>query len=117
MIKVGDLVRELGLIELSPTTKKEFDIRSAELNRPGMQFTGYYEFFAFERPQVIGKVEMTYLEEMQPPVRRERLNRYFSYDIPCVICCRGMKPPQEMLDIAKEHDVPVYMSNLLTTRL
>ena len=117
MIKVDDFVRELGLIEISPSTRTEFDIQSADLNRPGMQFCDFYEFFAYERPQVIGKVEMTYLEELDPVERSRRLQRFFSYAVPCVICARGMKPPQELLDIAKEHDVPVYVSQLLTTRL
>ena len=116
MIKVDDFVRSLGLMELSPTTRTEFDIRSADLNRPGMQFCDFYEFFAYERPQVIGKVEMTYLEELDPEERRRRLERYFSYDIPCVIVCRGMRPPRDLLTIAREHDVPVYLSELLTTK-
>ena len=62
MIQAADFQRALQLTLLSPSTKKEWDIRTADLNRPGMQFCGFYEYFAFERPQVIGKVEMTYLE-------------------------------------------------------
>lgn len=116
MIQAADFAKELELITLSPSTKTEWDIRTADLNRPGMQFCGFYEFFAYERPQVIGKVEMTYLEELDQATRIERLQRFFSYDIPCIICCRSMKPPQELLDIALAHDVPVYMSKILTTK-
>ena len=36
--------------------------------------------------------------------------------MPCVIICRGMKPPKELLDIARAHDVPVYMSEAMTNR-
>ena len=57
MIQAADFQRALQLTLLSPSTKKEWDIRTADLNRPGMQFCGFYEYFAFERPQVIGKVE------------------------------------------------------------
>ena len=116
MIQAASFARHLQLTELSPSSKKEWDIRTADLNRPGMQFCGFYEYFAYERPQVIGKVEMTYLDAMDPQTRRHMLETYFSYDIPCVICCRGLNPPQDLLDIARQHDVPVYQTSAVTTR-
>lgn len=73
MITTQDFMKALNLVELSPSTRKEMDITTADLNRPGMQFCGYYEFFAYERPQMIGKQEMSYLEAMSPQIRQERL--------------------------------------------
>ena len=116
MIQAASFAKHLQLTELSPSSKREWDIRTYDLNRPGMQFCGFYEYFAYERPQVIGKVEMTYLDAMDPQTRRHMLETYFSYDIPCVICCRGLNPPQDLLDIARQHDVPVYQTSAVTTR-
>lgn len=116
MIQAAGFAKALQLTELSPSTKVEWDIRSADLNRPGMQFCDFYEYFAFERPQVIGKVEMTYLESLPPEVRKERLQKYFSYDLPCVIICRGMTAPQELLDAARARDIAVYQTSMLTTK-
>ncbi len=116
MIRADDFERELDLECLVPSPKEEWDIHTPDTNRPGMQFCGYYEFFAYERPQLIGKVEMSYLEMLSPEKRLEILKRYFSYDLPCVIICRGMTPPAEMLALAKERGVPVYLSREMTTR-
>ena len=116
MIQAAGFVKALHLTELSPSTKTEWDIRSADLNRPGVQFCGFYEYFAFERPQVIGKVEMTYLESLDPEVRRERLQKYFSYDLPCVVICRSMTAPQELLEAARARDIAVYQTDMLTTK-
>jgi HPr kinase/phosphorylase len=116
MIQVSDFTRALELEVLSPSTKKEWDIRTADVNRPGMQFCGFYEYFAFERPQVIGKVEMTYLEEQPAEKRREMLEQYFSFDIPCVVICRGMRAPEELLQVAAAHDIAVYQTDMLTTK-
>ena len=116
MILAADFARALQLTELSPSTRKEWDIRTADLNRPGMQFCGFYEYFAFERPQVIGKVEMTYLENLPPQRRREMLSEYFSFDIPCVIICRNMKAPEELLQAAAARDIAVYQTDMLTTK-
>ncbi|MBR6030071.1 MAG: HPr kinase/phosphorylase [Clostridia bacterium] len=115
MINAQEFAKALKLTVLSPSTREEWDIRSPDLNRPGMQFCGFYEFFAYERPQVIGKQEMAYLDEMDPDTRSARLDTYFSYQIPCVVCCRGMNPPEELLSAARRHDVAVYRSEEVTT--
>ena len=93
-----------------------WDIHSADFNRPGMQFCGFYEYFAYERPQVIGKVEMSYLYSMDPQQRVAMYSQYFSYKMPCVICCRGMEPPKDFLDAAREHDIAVYLTQEITTK-
>ncbi len=116
MIQAADFMRALELTELSPSTRKEWDIRTADLNRPGMQFCGFYEYFPFERPQVIGKVEMTYLESLTTAKRRAMLKKYLSFDIPCIIVCRGMKAPDDLLELASERDIVVYQSENLTTK-
>ncbi len=117
MIYSADFEKALSLSLLSPSTKDAWDITTADMNRPGLQFAGHYEYFPYERPQVIGKVEMTYLESLEDDVRYERLKHFFSYPLPCVIVCRGMRPPKELLDLAKEHDVAVYGSPWITTKL
>jgi HPr kinase/phosphorylase len=116
MIQSKDFADSLQLKELSPSTRKEWDIRTTDLNRPGMQFCGFYEYFAYERPQVIGKVEMTYLESMEPDARRKMLKTYFSYNLPCVVICRGMIPPPELIEEAALRDIVVHQTNMVTTK-
>ena len=116
MIRADDFVKSLNLQVLSPAAGPMLDISTADFNRPGLQFTGFYDYFARERPQVIGKVEMTYLEAMQPEARASMYETYFSYRVPCVICCRNMRPPRDFLDAARAHGVGVYLSDQVTTR-
>ena len=116
MVSVQDFISSLSLQVLSPTTRTEWDIHSAELNRPGLQFVGFYDHFAYERPQVVGLVEMTYLESLSETLRRERLEAYFSYPLPCVILCRGMTPPEDMMELAAAHDVALLRTDIVTTR-
>ena len=116
MIQAHDFESALGLECLVDSPNESWDIRSPDLNRPGMQFCGFYEFFAFERPQVIGKVEMAYLEKRSPGERRQILDQFFSYRIPCVIICRNMTPPRELVEAAEKHHVHLFRSALVTTR-
>ena len=115
MINAADFVSTLKLSVYSPSTKVGWEIPSADLNRPGMQFTGFYEHFAWERPQVIGLVEMSYLQSLTHEALCGICDRYFSYNIPCIVCCRGLKPPKEILEAAQAHDVPIYITQATTT--
>ncbi len=116
MISADDFASSLRLECLLPSSHTEWDIRTPDLNRPGMQFCGFYEYFAFERPQLIGKVEMAYLEQQTPEQRKAILEKYFSFPIPCVIICRSLTPPPEFLAVAKAHDIPVYTSSMVTSK-
>ena len=116
MINAQDFIKDLSLQVLSPAKRTEWDIHAAELNRPGLQFVGFYEHFAYERPQVVGMAEMSYLESLSDELRRERLEKFFSYPIPCVIICRGMMPAEDMTEIAAAHGVPLFRSEMVTTR-
>ena len=73
MINAKEFIKALNLQVLSPSSLRKWDIQTAELNRPGLQFVGFYEHFAYERPQVVGLTEMAYLESLSDEERRERL--------------------------------------------
>ncbi len=116
MIKLKDFCQKLNLELLNEVDVTEMDINVADINRPGMQFCNFYEYFAYERPQVIGKVEMTYLETLMPDKRLEVLEKYMSYPMPCIVVCWGMRVPREMLKIASRRNIPVLRSREQTTR-
>ena len=117
MIKLKDFCQKLRLEMLNEVDVEEMDINVVDINRPGMQFCNFYEYFAYERPQVIGKVEMTYLETLMHDQRLQVLEKYMSYPLPCIVVCWGMQVPPEMLEIATRRNIPVLRSDEQTTRL
>ena len=116
MISASDFQKVLGLNCLVESPVTEWDIKTPDINRPGMQFCGFYEHFAYERPQVLGKVEMAYLEKQSASSRRKLLKKYFSFRLPCVVICRSIEPPPELLDIAAESRIWVYQSDEITSK-
>lgn len=116
MIPAEKFQQDLGLTCLVPASGTELPIQSPDLNRPGMQFCGFYEHFAWERPQIIGIVEMAYLEQKDPQDRTAVLEKYFAYKLPCVIICRNLTPPPELLSLAGAADIPVYQTDMETSR-
>jgi HPr kinase/phosphorylase len=116
-LKIDDLARELNLNILYRGDVDEIYVDTSDLNRPGLQMAGFFEYFAVNRIQLFGMVEMTYLQNLDPELKRERLDKYFESKVPCVLIGRNLTPPPEMLEAAKKYGTPVLMSGLTTTKL
>src|SRR6187551_399526 len=47
-------------------------IREPTINRPGLALSGFYNYFAEKRVQVLGAAEQSYLKNLKPKTRIER---------------------------------------------
>jgi len=57
-----DIVKDLNLSEVYVAENyKDINITTVEINRPGLELTGYFEFFDNKRIQVLGNTEFSYL--------------------------------------------------------
>ena len=90
-------------------------IKTAEINRPALQLTGYLEHFANERVQIIGYVEYTYLMQLNEEERRFKYERFISSKIPCVIFSTMTRPSQDMIDLAVKYNVPTFVTERTTS--
>lgn len=104
-LQLEALTGELGL---------ERQLPDAEVASPGLALAGYTIRFAANRLHVLGETEITYLRSLTADERRGRLQHFFTFDLPCIFVTKGQEVPQELLDLAKEHSVPVLRSRLKT---
>ena len=88
----------------------EILISENDVNRPGLQLMGFYEYFDPERIQIIGKMEFAYLSTIDEKTRRERLQLLFSQRLPALIITRELPYFAEMLELAREYEVPLLRS-------
>lgn len=117
MVNAKAMMKALRLTELAPAPAEELKIEASDMNRPGLQLSGFWEHFAYERPQILGLVETSYLRSLEPTIRRERLERFVSYDLPCIIICRHLEGMDDLIDLARSRSIPVYRSDSDTTQL
>ncbi|HAP03904.1 MAG TPA: HPr(Ser) kinase/phosphatase, partial [Lachnospiraceae bacterium] len=83
-------------------------IKVRDINRPALQLTGFYEHFDSNRIQLIGMVEYAYLHSLQSEDERHEIyKKLFSYKIPAVIICRGLKPEKYFIEEAERAGTPV----------
>ncbi|MBO7166310.1 MAG: HPr(Ser) kinase/phosphatase [Kiritimatiellae bacterium] len=83
-------------------------------NRPGLALTGFYELFAWMRPQVIGMSERVYLESLAPDVRLARLQALFDHKAYCLVFACGMDVPPGVCEAAEKAGAVILKTPLLT---
>ena len=100
--------------ELKPLhLSKNFEtmkVTTADLNRPAMQLTGFYNYFDPKRIQIMGRVESTYLDTLSDEQRRETFERFMQYDITALVLCHGVKPFPECLEMAEKYDRNLFIT-------
>ena len=117
-LQLKQFASDLELSILYDGDRDEVEISTASVNRPGLQLSGYLHYFATERVQIIGKVEMTYIQDHIPPdSMKDVMEAMFSAPIPCVIICRGLEVPEALLAAAKKYKRPVLTSEAVTTKV
>ncbi len=115
-VSVAELVKEYKLKNLTPTVDlADKNINYAEINRPALQLSGFFDYFDSDRLQIIGLVEYTFITKMSPEFRNEILKKIFNYKIPCIVFCRNLEPLPEMLMYANENNVPILQTEESTT--
>lgn len=90
-------------------------ISTADVNRPGMQLTGFYDYFDPQRIQIMGKVEITYLEKLTTEERRKRLDEFYRSGFPVLVVTRGQQVYPEMIELAEEYNVPLLRTEIGTS--
>ena len=90
-------------------------IESPEVNRPGMQIAGFYDYFDPKRIQILGMVEHTYLEHQDSAVRTKIFRELFANRLPILVVTRGLEIFDEMREAAEANNVAVYRTPLITS--
>ena len=98
----------LKLSLLTPSVPMVRKIRSAEIHRPGLAFSGFYDYFAYDCVQVLGKTEIRFLKKLKGAARQRNLKKFFSYRIPCIVIAKNQRVPQDFLALAAQAHVPIF---------
>ncbi|MFH5811089.1 HPr(Ser) kinase/phosphatase [Companilactobacillus sp. FL22-1] len=92
-------------------------ITTSDISRPGIELTGYFDYYPSERIQLFGQTESAYSRSMTENNRYKVMLELCREDTPALLISRNIQPSKELLKAATEHNVPVIGSELPTTRL
>ena len=116
-VELGKIVEEFDLEKI--WVSKDYAktrIVTNEVNRPSLQIAGFFDYFYNNRIQIIGKVELSYLEKKTSEQMSSSLEKLFEKEIPCVIVTRNMEVPPEMISLAEKYNTPILRTSNTTSR-
>ena len=117
-VPLSELVNRLGLDKVYISENYEdTKISTVEINRPGLELTGYFEFFDNKRIQILGNTEFSYLGRFGSEAQRMVIDSIFSFGPPAVIICRQIEPSNVILESAKLHKVSIFRTDENTSDL
>ena len=117
-VQLSTLVEEFGLeVVHAASDYEKIRLTVEDVARPGLQMAGYYDHFEPMRLQVMGNVEISYLQKLTPAERTITFDRLFSYKIPALLIARQIVPDSQCLEMAKKHDVTLLRSRKATSTI
>ena len=79
----------------------------SDVNRPGLALSGYLDYFASDRVQILGNTEIHYMERLSASELEYRLENMFSFEIPAFLLSRNLRPEPPLLGEWIQFDLPV----------
>lgn len=115
-VSIERVIEKFKLKNLTPQINVEnIKIHQPDINRPALQLAGYFEHFEETRPQIIGFVEFSYMENLPTERKEEVYPRVISEKTPCIIFCRGLHPDEMFMEIAVKNNVPLLVTEKTTS--
>lgn len=98
-----------------PDLPESILVSCTRVNRPGLQFVGFYDHYEQARLQIIGRVEHLYLSQLSDEERRQRLDDFFRSKPVGVIVTSSMEVTDEMIAAAERYEVPILLTEQRTS--
>ncbi|KRN90331.1 HPr(Ser) kinase/phosphatase [Ligilactobacillus ceti] len=117
-VSVAKLIQENNLtVYTGEEYIKERYITTSDISRPGLELTGYFDYYPAERVQLLGMTEISYMEQMDQAKLTEYADVLCGTITPCFVVARALEIPEQLKDAAMRHHIPILRSKLPTTRL
>ncbi|MDR2588957.1 MAG: HPr(Ser) kinase/phosphatase [Spirochaetales bacterium] len=97
-------------------------IAMPDINRPGLALSGFFDDFAFQRVQLMGRGEQDYIEKLFKEGSCETVNKFFEFghkkageEMPCVIFSHAKNPNQRFVELCEKWGCPLLTTELPTS--
>lgn len=115
-VSLERIIKEFSLeVMFLPEKADEILVSTPEINRPGLQMAGYFEFFDERRIQIIGKSESSFMSRFTEEKARGRMRELFSRKPVAVVIARDLEVEDFYRDLAAEYGVPLLRTGESTS--
>ena len=117
-VPLTDLVREFSFeVAYAASDYEKIRLTVEDVARPGLQLAGYFDHYEPMRLQVLGNVEVSYVQKLSPDERAIAFDRLFSYKFPAMLVARNIAVDPLCLEMAKKHNVTVLRCKEATSTI
>ncbi len=117
-IPLSKIIDELSLEPFFlPENSQDLEVESRDVNRPGIELNGFYNYFDNHRINILGKAETAMIESFSPEKYKSTVDKFFSMKPPAVIISRGLEITEVMIECAKKYNVPLLSSQDTTSNI
>lgn len=115
-VTLKSIIKEFNLEEITSFGNSEdISISVADVTRPGLQLSGFYDHFGPDRIQLIGNQEMVYLGRMSDQDRLKAVDSLFAKGIPCLIISRHHDVFKEIVKCSRRYQTPLLRTDESTS--
>ena len=115
-VSLSALMKEMSLSALvMKRSPDEIMLSVPRVNRPGLQLTGFFDYYEAERIQIFGKTEMDYLEGMDAAARHTAMERFFATHPVAVVVTSRLSFNEDDIALAEQYDVPLLLTEERTS--
>ncbi len=115
-VSLGRIIKEHNLETVFlPKDADDILITSSDVNRPGLEMIGYYEYFDNQRIQILGKTENSYLETLSENEFQKIVEKLFQSAPPAVVVTRGHTIADKLKVYAEKYNIPLLRTAVATS--
>ena len=117
-VALTELVKEFNLeVVYASTDYESIRLTVEDVSRPGLQLAGYFDHFEPMRLQILGNVEVSYIQKETPQERAAIFDQFFSYKPPALLYARNVPVDPQCLEMARKHSITILRSGEATASL
>ncbi len=114
MVSVEEFSKQLDL-EVLYEGESEMKFTNLNVNRPGLQLAGFFDYFGDNRVQVMGNAEMYYYNAKPDSDKVMIMDMILQRPVPCFIISRNLEVSDVLLESFKKNKVPLFRTPVETT--
>lgn len=92
-------------------------ITSSDIHRPGLALSGFVDLFTWNRVQILGNTEMSYLSGLDKNALRKSVDRFIEFEIPAIIVTNDNPIPEDLIQAATRRYISIFSTPYSTTKL
>ena len=108
-VYVRSLKEEFGLEQVTGSDRSlDRWIIAPDINRPGLELTGYFESNDLKRVVILGTKEFEYMSKFDYDTQKQRFEIITDSFTPCIILSEGFIGMDSLRDLANAKDFPIF---------